>query len=249
MLGGSFTYTTIHEASHYLGLAHPHDTVGAERNPDGSPRYFSGFSWSFNSTAAPTTYSHAETRYSILDQESIARGHMSYYLQWTDEALADAGVGWMDRGVETLGELSPQARGLRARALAASTQAERLFAGFRFVDATFAAQRAWEAASQLRDLALELPAGTSALERGTQAGTDADLAAAGCVQAGGTVRPGPAAPGTAAPVADDGHDHVHGGPGASPAAAPLPATGGGLASVALAVLGLAGVGLGRQRRR
>ena len=31
----AFTYTAIHEASHYLGLAHPHDTIGAVRAADG----------------------------------------------------------------------------------------------------------------------------------------------------------------------------------------------------------------------
>src|SRR5690606_30613914 len=89
LFNGVFTYTTIHEASHYRGLAHPHDTVGAERNDDGSPRYYDGFTWSFNTTASPTTYSHVETVYSILDQESIARGHLAFYLQWTFEVLQD----------------------------------------------------------------------------------------------------------------------------------------------------------------
>ena len=85
--GGAFTYTSIHEASHYLGLAHPHDSIGATRNADGSPRYYDGFTWAYNSTAAPSTYSHTELIYSILDQENIARGHTAYYLKWADEAL------------------------------------------------------------------------------------------------------------------------------------------------------------------
>ena len=49
--GGAFSYTAIHEASHYLGLAHPHDSIGATRNADGTPRYYDGFTWAFNSTA------------------------------------------------------------------------------------------------------------------------------------------------------------------------------------------------------
>jgi hypothetical protein len=36
------------------------DSIGATRNADGSPRYYDGFTWAFNSTAAPTTYSHTE---------------------------------------------------------------------------------------------------------------------------------------------------------------------------------------------
>src|SRR3712207_8243076 len=55
------SYTTIHEASHYLGLAHPHDTIGATRGEDGEPRYYDGFTWTYNTTAAPTTYSHVRS--------------------------------------------------------------------------------------------------------------------------------------------------------------------------------------------
>ena len=97
---GAFTYTSIHEASHYLGLAHPHDSIGATRNADGSARYYDGFTWAFNSTAAPSTYSHTELIYSILDQENIARGHAAYYLKWTDEALADGGQAYVDAGID-----------------------------------------------------------------------------------------------------------------------------------------------------
>jgi hypothetical protein len=62
LLGGGFTYTSIHELSHFLGLAHPHDTIGESRvdtNGDGKPdatEYWDGFLWTFDSTAAPTTY-------------------------------------------------------------------------------------------------------------------------------------------------------------------------------------------------
>ena len=56
---GAFTYTAIHRASHYLGLAHP-DSIGATRNPDGSPRYYDGFTWTYNTTARSRPYSHTE---------------------------------------------------------------------------------------------------------------------------------------------------------------------------------------------
>ncbi|MBA2281754.1 MAG: hypothetical protein H0W25_11060, partial [Acidimicrobiia bacterium] len=153
---GTFTYTTIHEASHYLGLAHPHDTVGAVRGENGEPVYYDGFTWTFNTTASPTTYSHVETTYSVLDQESIARGHLSYYLQWTNEALEEAGEEWAAAGQDTIGELPPAAAAARAAALAEIDEARALFAGFDFVRATFSAQAAWQAAADYRDLALGL---------------------------------------------------------------------------------------------
>jgi hypothetical protein len=165
---GAFTYTAVHEASHYLGLAHPHDSIGATRNSDGSPRYYDGFTWAFNSTAAPTTYSHTELVYSILDQESIARGHAAYYLKWTDEALADGGQAYYDAGKTTVGGLPADAARLRKEAIDAAAKAEKLFTRFDFVNATFAAQRAWRAAAAYRDLARGLTPGTSELQKGTK---------------------------------------------------------------------------------
>jgi hypothetical protein len=165
---GAFTYTAVHEASHYLGLAHPHDSVGASRRADGSPRYYDGFTWTYNTTAAPTTYSHTELVYSILDQESIARGHTAYYLKWTDEALEDGGKAYEAAGKTTVGALPADAQRLRQEAIDASKRAEQLFAKFDFVNATFSAQRAWRAAAAYRDLARGLAPGTSELEKGTK---------------------------------------------------------------------------------
>lgn len=165
---GAFTYTAIHEASHFLGLAHPHDSIGATRNADGSPRYYDGFTWAYNSTAAPTTYSHTELVYSILDQENIARGHAAYYLKWADEALSESGEAYSARGLTQISQLPTDAARLRKEALSASAKAEGLFAKFDFVNATFAAQKAWRAAAAYRDLALGLAPGTSELEKGTR---------------------------------------------------------------------------------
>jgi hypothetical protein len=165
---GAFTYTSIHEASHFLGLAHPHDSIGATRNADGSPRYYDGFTWAFNSTAAPTTYSHTELVYSILDQESIARGHAAYYLKWADEALAEAGEAYFAAGKTTVGSLPSKARTLRADAISAIAKAELAFSRFDFVRSTFSAQLAWRKAAAYRDLALGLAPGTSELQKGTK---------------------------------------------------------------------------------
>ena len=53
-LGGGFTYTSIHELSHFLGLAHPHDTIGKWVNPStGKEEYWDGFTWTFDTTENP----------------------------------------------------------------------------------------------------------------------------------------------------------------------------------------------------
>jgi hypothetical protein len=173
-LGGGFTYTSIHELSHFLGLAHPHDTIGesqVDTNGDGKPdatEYWDGFNWTFDSTAAPTTYAFDQLNYSILDQENIAQGHLAYYLTWTREALAAAGDLWAQKGITTTSQLPDKARKLRQTALDSMAKAQTLFAGFDFVKATFAAQTAWRAAAAYDDLARGVPLGTTELEHGTQ---------------------------------------------------------------------------------
>jgi hypothetical protein len=196
---GSFTYTAIHEASHYLGLAHPHDSTGATRNADGSPRYYDGFTWTYNTTAAPTTYSHSEIAYSILDQESIARGHSAYYLKWADEALEDGGNAYHAAGTTQISQLPANARRLRNEAIGAMRKAERQFARFDFVNATFAAQRAWRAAAAYRDGAKGLAPGTSELEKGTKlAGAESCASAQESASGSGTFH-----------AHADGSSHMH----------------------------------------
>jgi hypothetical protein len=175
---GAFSYTAIHEASHYLGLAHPHDSIGATRNADGSPRYYDGFTWMYNSTAAPTTYSHTELTYNILDQDNIARGHSAYYLKWTDEAIQDGGRAYYDSGKQTLADIPAEALSLRSEAFNMAAKAEAAFAKWDFVSAVFASQAAYRAAAAYRDLARGLPPGTTELERGTK-----KTAAASCPSA------------------------------------------------------------------
>jgi hypothetical protein len=126
------------------------------------------------------TYSHTELVYSILDQESIARGHTAYYLKWTDESLADGGEAYYRAGKTTVDLLPPEAQALRKTAIDMSRKAGGLFAKFDFVNATYAAQAAFRAAAAYRDLALGLAAGTTELEHGTK-----KTGAEGCVSATG----------------------------------------------------------------
>src|SRR4051812_6571370 len=165
---GSFTYTAIHEASHFLGLAHPHDTIGAVRGDNGKPHYWDGFSWTFDSTAAPTTYAFDQLNYGVLDQENIARGHSAYYLAWANRALADAGVAYNASGKTLVSQLSAVDQTLRKNAIASMTAARQDFAAFDFIAAAFAAQKAYRAAAALRDDALGLAPGTTELDKGTK---------------------------------------------------------------------------------
>ena len=173
ILGGGLSYTSIHELSHFLGLAHPHDTIGeavVDTNADGTPdstEYWDGFNWTFDSTAAPTTYAFDQLSYSILDQETIARGHLSYYLDWTREALQKGGDAFAAQGITTTTQLSSTAARRRQKALDNRAKAQKLFASFDFVNATFAAQAAWIAAAGYEDVALGLAPGTTEANHGT----------------------------------------------------------------------------------
>ena len=167
---GSFSYVTLHEVSHSLGLAHPHNTIGASRGPRGEPKYWLGFRWAFDTTAAPTTYSHVELKYSVLDQDNIARGHGSYYLKWIDSALGDGDYAFVSRRIETMRQLPKAAGRARAEAIAARAEAQRQFASFDFIGAASTAARGWRAAARYVDLARQQPAGTAEEAKGTGEG-------------------------------------------------------------------------------
>ena len=104
-----------------------HDRRLGRHAADGTKKteYWDGFSWTFDSTAAPTTYAFDQMTYSILDQETIARGHLAYYLQWTHEALAAGGDAFAAQGLATLGQLPANAQRRRQAALDAMARRRR----------------------------------------------------------------------------------------------------------------------------
>ena len=93
------------------------------------------------------------------DQENIARGHSAYYLKWTNEALADSGTAFSQKGPTTVGQLSAAVQKLRKSGISSMDTARQRFAAFDFIGAAFAAQKAWRAAAFLRDDALGLAPG------------------------------------------------------------------------------------------
>lgn len=86
-----FSYTLQHEAAHFLGLWHPHDSVIVEKDADGkwqkygySYRYYGDFS------QAPTSYAGFFAPYSVLDQDIVQRGHAAEHLRRMQDWLSDA---------------------------------------------------------------------------------------------------------------------------------------------------------------
>jgi hypothetical protein len=86
-----FSYSLQHEAAHFFGLWHPHDSVTVEKDADGkwqkygySYRYYGDFS------QAPTSYAGAFTPYSVLDQDILQRGHTAEHLRRMQDWLSDA---------------------------------------------------------------------------------------------------------------------------------------------------------------
>ena len=86
-----FSYTIEHEASHFLGLLHPHDFNTVEKDAKGKwTRYGTMSSHYPDFSMAPTTYLGDFAPYSVLDQDIIQRGHTGEYLQQVQDHIADA---------------------------------------------------------------------------------------------------------------------------------------------------------------
>lgn len=145
-LGGSgFSSTVVHEASHFFGLLHPHDSRVVERDEEGNwERYGVQFVWLGDFSQAPTTYAGGFFPYGVLDQDIIQRGHVAEHLRMARDYLADA---YLQDGVAGLAGPSPDTakreaemerwRGLAARLLACG---DNLHAGYAARNATLAAQ-------------------------------------------------------------------------------------------------------------
>jgi hypothetical protein len=88
---GGFSYVLQHEASHFLGLHHPHDSLVVEKDAQGKWQRY-GYSYRFygDFSQAPTSYAGTFAPYSVLDQDVLQRGHTAEYLQHVQDRLADA---------------------------------------------------------------------------------------------------------------------------------------------------------------
>lgn len=88
---GGLSYVTQHEAAHFLGMMHPHDSYVVEKDADGKWQYY-GYSYRHygDFSQAPTTYAGPFAPYSVLDQDILQRGHAAEYLRQAQDWLADA---------------------------------------------------------------------------------------------------------------------------------------------------------------
>ncbi|MBC7373548.1 MAG: hypothetical protein H7323_06115 [Frankiales bacterium] len=92
-LSGSngFSYTVQHEASHFLGLLHPHNIVTVDKDAKGKwTQYGQQQSWYTSFSMAPTTYAGAFSPYGVNDQDIIQRGQTAEYLRQVQDYLGDA---------------------------------------------------------------------------------------------------------------------------------------------------------------
>lgn len=118
----AFSYVVQHEASHFLGLLHPHDTLVVEQNEEGRwERYAQTYVSLFDFSQAPTTYAGSFYPYSVLDQDIIQRGHWAEYLRQAQDTIADAYLvdGMDGRAGPSAATLERQAQMERWRALGA----------------------------------------------------------------------------------------------------------------------------------
>jgi hypothetical protein len=89
--GSSFSYVIEHESSHFLGLLHPHDMLVVEKDAKGKWQYYGDTYRHYGDfSMAPTTYAGAFAPYSVLDQDTIQRGHTAEYLRQMQDYLSDA---------------------------------------------------------------------------------------------------------------------------------------------------------------
>lgn len=110
--GSGFSYTIEHEATHFVGLLHPHDGLGVEKDEEGKWRYYyDELVWLPDLAQAPTTYAGAFAPYSVIDQDIIQRGHYAEYLRMAQDWIADA---YLEDALKGLA--SPSAATLKRRA-------------------------------------------------------------------------------------------------------------------------------------
>jgi hypothetical protein len=210
------TYVVGHEASHALGLLHPHDFLGVSRNEAGEWDYYHyTLSWMPDSTMSPTTYFAAIAPYGVWDQDNLMRGQSGEYIRMAEDAIYNAYLEAGRQGISSIDE-APDVVQRRDRMIFYLERGRSFFAEGDYLQAVYSFKNAYLAADGVTGAEVEprlLQPGERVLfQTSSQGGPSRDEAVAMC-------GPLPAA-------ADDD----------APLAAPtLPATGGG---GLLALLGL-----------
>lgn len=159
--GVGFTFLTVHESGHHVGLSHPHDgydpATGIDYGP-GGPLYFA---WLGDESDTVMSYLNLSQGFGQFNADSMHRYEFAGYLNWSNQLLAaiqsDPGAG--------------SVRGLVNESKDAALKAERAFRNWDFLAAATHARTAYErmatAAAQLGVSAalpaIEVPAGFTPL--------------------------------------------------------------------------------------
>jgi hypothetical protein len=143
--GSGFSYTIQHEASHFLGLLHPHDYQTVDKDSKGNWTYYGTAGSHYpDFSMAPTTYLGDFAPYSVLDQDIIQRGHTAEYLSQVQDYLADA---YTQDGIAGAGALSSLTKRKVSAASSWQKQGSALFACGDYLHAERAMRNASLAAS------------------------------------------------------------------------------------------------------
>jgi hypothetical protein len=142
--GEGLSYTIEHEATHFFGLLHPHDSLIVDKAPDGSWTYYADqYSSLFDFSQAPTTYAGSFFPYSVLDQDIIQRGHFAEYLRKAQDVIGDA---YQLDGMSGLASPSDATQHKEAEMSRWRDTAAGLFACGDYLHAEYAARNAYVAA-------------------------------------------------------------------------------------------------------
>ena len=207
---GGLTYVVGHEASHSLGLLHPHDWLGVDRDANGKWNYYyDTLAWMPDSTNSPTTYFGSIAPYGIWDQENLNRGHSGEYIKMAQDAIAHAYFEAGRRGIPSLKKAAPGVLAREERMFDYLKAGKELTAKGDFLHAEYAYKNAYLAASGVTGAeqpAHRLEPGEKVLfEIEKQAGPTRAQALDTCKKGGGGPGPGPGdGPGNG-PGDDDGN--------------------------------------------
>jgi hypothetical protein len=144
---GGLTYIVEHEASHGLGLLHPHDSLGVDKDASGQWNYYwDTLVWMPDSTQSPTTYFADIYPYGVWDQDNLMRGHAGEYIRMAQDAIADSYLLNAMKGITALNQ-APELQSRINLMNSYLAQGQKLFANGDYLHAEYAFKDAYLAAA------------------------------------------------------------------------------------------------------
>jgi hypothetical protein len=140
--GIGFTWTTIHEHGHHIGVSHPHDGYDSETDNDYGPSEFH-FAWEGDESHSVMSYLGISNEFGSFERDNMYRWETAGYLNWANALAGD---------IQSSPE-APRVRGAVGLADASARLALESFRAWRYLAAVAAARTAYatlaEAASQI----------------------------------------------------------------------------------------------------